>query len=651
MLITESEKKVPPKSPKDTQQRMPLDNLMFEPFQLFANDDISLKNAAAFVDKATLNKQKVVVVSVIGKEQIGVNIKKKIAELLVKRIGKKQQNCTLNTSKNVISIDGTETVVASENQHHQVQVGGLVDIESNLIVLHLSSFLDPSQLIQLFDELKTISCSSETICDNWPPWNQNLVKTLLILFLMSHMVIFYNPDLAFDFSCLHLLQTLDILRLKSKPRISELYGAIKTAQIFPQQWIREARVTCPRALFLCDGSQYELEINDIKSLETELEDQIYRLFKKCQLINRQNHLLSHSSSTKHQPSNLVNVPNRDNFVYILTQSDIKTLGIESKIQQTQKNEVNIKSRSSTRPSRMLAFLSQSEDLDSSVSANDELSLDDESVFIDGSNSTTPPIVPERNVSESRLKNFLKKHIDQVSQGQQASNRTGRATGSRSLTPRGPRSPSAQQVQSTVFLPRYDDFFKALLRLKNLMFPILEQTCQSMPISSGSVVASWNSPDERRFIDIYDSFDTDRLFSQRHCFKARLAAFDLYTRGLSSTYDYATHEERLSSARQLYTNHARGVACSPNLDFLIEQCNEYWNEGRLQIKARGQRKLQQLKDEAISSNLMSIIRHLNGVKLITGCDCGRKVTFLITPSDKKTKKLERIEIEKISDIPQ
>lgn len=177
---------------------------------------------------------------------------------------------------------------------------------------------------------------------------------------------------------------------------------------------------------------------------------------------------------------------------------------------------------------------------------------------------------------------------------------------------------------------------------------------------------WEQPDERRFIDIYDLLNTDKLFSELHCYKTRLAAFDFYLRHLPvPCQTVVAHEHSMEAAKKLYLNHARGFSSLSQLNKLCEQCQRHWQtlshtkfhgdgansagpfRGANQPRSSSTSPNEQVATNSKAKPNLTILRRGNGIKMMTCCDCGHRTNYMITPVDRK-KKLERVDIHRLND---
>lgn len=633
--------------------------IQFEPFCLLSPSDGSLKRAAEMVESVSLNRFKVCVVSIVSKDAIDKSVKEQIAHSILARsnhdentCGKRKQRHNSATSDGDMVTGSLDNETSSSNLigDYENQVIGQIDSKNDVIVLNLTSMFETDQLgsiIQqkstkdLFDPQPDIAMfKNSKLLDVWPLLNQNLIKILLILLTMSHIVVFYNPELAIDYNLILTLKILENMRLKSQNRLLDLLETIASKHTFPQQWIRQGRVSCPRALFVCGTNNLDFDIkqNEFANVKRSLEDQIHRLLKKTNLIFRP------PTSGATQQTTLLSLPPRDDFVFILVPNEGQLSSTRSKILPN------------TKKSQEVDFYSK---LFKSFTLNDKKNISDNSL----ENTSFQNIQDEASIKfnmsiQNKLRRFLLRHISDI---QAASH----------IDSDGKQNSSSKLSSNSIFLPRYDDFFSVLLRLKCLLMPATQVGEETSDQFSHHAI-KWSLPDERRFVDIFDSVNTDELFSKRHCQKTRIAAYDFYVREMQIAQPTAkAHETSLDSARKLYLNHARGSACDPNLQILIEQCNQYWQNiiytkftsdetkkdsstksnrlarARSSETAPASNNANTTKEEVRGRTGLSINRRANGINMTASCECGRQSTFMIVPVDRK-KKLERVDIYKNND---
>jgi len=629
-----------------------------DPFSLLSPDDSSIKQAIDLAEDASLGRHRVCVVSIISKDALGTPTKNHLVKSLLgschseKVLAKGPMKRDSGSDDKFIENDESHESMTDDN--FEIQVTGQIDPKANIIVLNLTSFLESDKLYKLARSTNPAYASNNgaaqgILLDSWPRWNQNLIKVMLILFIMSHIVVFYSPELTIDYSLIRLIKIVEMLRLKSQARVTDILETIASRQTFPHQWIRQARLCCPRALFVCDSTYIgrTLDQSDITNIVHDIEDQIHKLLKKTGILSQ--------SQSQNQQGGPIFLTEREDFVYLLTKSDLQSMGIDQRC-ASDLEESNDEGDFYSRLFASLALdISDGDNQSKTDHAFDSQSNSESKRKQIGAGESNLYTKPTNKVCQIKFKRFLDKHIAEIQSVAQLDQDNKQYIGK----------------QSNVILPRYDNFLTVLSKLKSLFLPSVPYDESNLDQSPN--VVCWRSPDERRFVDIYDLFNYDELFSKLHCNKTRLAAFEFYLRGLQFPLpDNTTHKDSLDSAKRLYSNHARGSAFLVNLNLLTEQCDLHWqnlSQSNLMIcDGRDKRPTKiNRSSRTIPCNIapsvsstnntgmnsqstkpsLSIARRANGIKVLTLCDCGRYNNILVTPADRR-KKLERVNIQRIDD---
>nr|CAG4642374.1 EOG090X02WG [Evadne anonyx] len=143
----------------------------------------------------------------------------------------------------------------------------------------------------------------------WSNSREMATKHFLFLFLVSHIIIITNPSCNFDLNYIQLFKKLESVRSKFQPGVSEI---LKTVPGLPKDWLTLGRLCSPRVLFYFEKKPPSHSEN-LKSLQHLMEDQIYRLLRKCRII------------TNVSTNSLFAVPANQEFVYFQTeQKDMLT---------------------------------------------------------------------------------------------------------------------------------------------------------------------------------------------------------------------------------------------------------------------------------------------------------------------------------------
>lgn len=689
----------------------------FEQINLFSDDDQSLMRAIELVETAGLARARVCVVSVVSRDPFDESIGEQLVDAILtsnERVSygtNKQQH--VNGSKLSESFYKKEesmkqnhlssfTTTSSMRDELELQITAKVDTKTNLIVLSLCSFLDTNRLIAITEAIDHYLDTSESdagletahsIAGLLPAWNQNLLKSLLILFILSHVVLFYNPQPTIDYSLMRVFKLLESLRLKSQSRITDLLETIASHQVFSSVWIRQARICCPRVLFACDTSSIQASPIDFLSWKYDLEDQIYNCLKKSNIIqkplvtshrNQQNSL---NQPAQFMSSNvLMSIPERGDFVFVLTKFHEKTTHKNNAIPKSHVkvplvpdgNSSCINDNSSDSEDALNKLLNslnptafnltkRKSEVDvvllyrnSSVKLS-EHKTSDLSLSKKSTTSTAKPVnIPPYQLT--KFKKFIWKHINEIlSLNEQQDNNL--ASGSN----KGTQTSAAVKASYNLVLPRYDDFFQVLFRLKNLIFQ-KQRVDSDITELTLTRTNPWLQSDERRFIDIYDELNVDENFSRKHCSRIAKGAIEHYIRLVrGSALGTEVHEAALAETRRRYLEFARGSSREHYLAFLVEACIHYRDQNKsLPTKAGDQRGSSLIRAYGSQNNLnrevgfqnhkgglfnqheqVTISRRANGIKMASVCACGRKSSYMILPADRK-RKLERVDVQKMND---
>ncbi|RWS17652.1 protein smg8-like protein, partial [Dinothrombium tinctorium] len=111
----------------------------------------------------------------------------------------------------------------------------------------------------------------------------NVSRCLLLLFLISHIVIIVNPSLQFDLNYLQIFRHLEATRLKLQPYITDI---LRNVHGLSNDWISFGRLCSPRVLFVFENYEKNNEtiVKNKRNYEKYLEDQIYRFLRKSRII-------------------------------------------------------------------------------------------------------------------------------------------------------------------------------------------------------------------------------------------------------------------------------------------------------------------------------------------------------------------------------
>lgn len=263
-------------------------------FSLFSDDDRSLENILKFIEEQMIEDgfDKVAVVTIIGRSVMNcINSKGSLIGSLV------EQNVFLSDQ-----IEDTTFIPKKKlNKHTSLykdkfaQIDGYYDASNRIMFLHLTSTLDSWSLTNSYKELQK-QFSEKCFLNHWPNLSLDLMKSLILIFHISHIVIVSNQTPRFDISCINMFRIVDSLRVKLQPFVTEMLQSIPG--ISPH-WIKTGRHCVPQLLFLfeaLDGFGY-INKSNVHYYVKQLEDQISRVLRKSRLIGMTaNSLFSVSSS-------------------------------------------------------------------------------------------------------------------------------------------------------------------------------------------------------------------------------------------------------------------------------------------------------------------------------------------------------------------
>lgn len=263
-------------------------------FSLFSKDS-GLQNVLKYVEEQMLSDgfDRVGVVSVIGRSVLSCMNSK--ASLLGSLIG---QNAFLPQV-------GEGSTLFEDNF---AQIDGYYDTANQIVFLHLTSTFDSWSLTNLYDDIQK-QFLEKGFLNQWPDLMNDLLKSLILLFHISHVVVVSNQTPRFDISCINLFRIIDSIRVKLQPFVSEMLQSVGGLPTF---WIKSGRFCVPQLLFTFEAYEgFEYINNDNYQLYVQqLEDQITRVLRKSRLLSAMsaNSLFSISSSSP--------------FVFISTQNPI-----------------------------------------------------------------------------------------------------------------------------------------------------------------------------------------------------------------------------------------------------------------------------------------------------------------------------------------
>ena len=105
---------------------------------------------------------------------------------------------------------------------------------------------------------------------------------MLFMFIVSHIIVVTNSGSHFDLNYIQMFKTIENVRLKIQSGVTDV---LKTVPGLPKDWLTLGRLCSPRVLVYFEQIPPALDGN-LKSLQHLMEDQIYRLLRKCRIITK-----------------------------------------------------------------------------------------------------------------------------------------------------------------------------------------------------------------------------------------------------------------------------------------------------------------------------------------------------------------------------
>ncbi|XP_022244438.1 protein SMG8-like isoform X2 [Limulus polyphemus] len=518
------------------------------------------------VDASTLPRDKVCIVSIFGKSSFLANGCK--AFLIDEALG-----------KNIFQ--GMFTDPGEINIDEPADIQGFYHPESRVIFLHLIGSFDTKCLLQKCHSIEN-ELKEKTFLEVWSDLQCSFSKALLLIFHLSHIILVAHPTTTFDVSYIHLFQTLDSVRQKAVPCLTDLLRSFPISQ----DWVQAGRPCSPRVLFIfqTNAPEFQSESIDssdgtgktrskkfppIKRLEHALEDQIYRILRKSRVI------------TNISGNSLFAVPANQEFVYVTSKKSLIVDPLGYLMNQLKECCSFPKSPGEMDPSKSKSYLLNRRGSIQNQTANDLPAF---------------ALTPEDGASEHSFKAFLWQHIDlALSKG--FDDNVGRNI-----------------VRAYFELPTAQIWFQIANKLKNWFF------MEPKDSRSGAVMSLLKT-----------TLDIDVRFSEGRCAKVLPLASAAYQDNLPTHYTLDYHERKLNQALQVFAMHARGPAFQQFAQQLEEDCERLWQNGHQMCEFRsltGNHCINPLHrasedDEDVDDKTLPIMPHCSQVKMLSACDCGRR----------------------------
>nr|CAG4646892.1 EOG090X02WG [Megafenestra aurita]SVE92282.1 EOG090X02WG [Megafenestra aurita] len=169
-------------------------------------------------------------------------------------------------------------IFQSNQQQDESCIEGYFCSKKKVLFLYCTNVYDTNKLLMLENLEETLS--EKGFLHYFSNLRDTSTRHLLFLFLVSHICIVTNSGSNFDLNYIQLFKTLDSVRSKLQSSISEV---LKTVPGLPKDWLTLGRLCSPRVLFYFEQRPPIVEEN-LKPLQHLMEDQIYRLLRKCRVI-------------------------------------------------------------------------------------------------------------------------------------------------------------------------------------------------------------------------------------------------------------------------------------------------------------------------------------------------------------------------------
>ncbi|KAI1297123.1 Protein SMG8 [Halotydeus destructor] len=159
-------------------------------------------------------------------------------------------------------------------------IEGYFDSRNKVLFLHVLSTFDTDVLIHVTKNLSR-DLNDTGFLQVWSDIESDITRTLLIIFIVSHIIVTVHPSIHFDTNYLHLFRVLDMIRVRSQTFIADI---LKNVPQLSSAWIDSGRPCSPRMLFFFESFDCEDVKTNLRQYELHLEDQIYRFLRKSRII-------------------------------------------------------------------------------------------------------------------------------------------------------------------------------------------------------------------------------------------------------------------------------------------------------------------------------------------------------------------------------
>ncbi|XP_013398523.1 protein SMG8 [Lingula anatina] len=517
------------------------------------------------------SSQKVCVVAVVGKTGLNAHTGKAtpLNQVFDKQIFQSLAQQDLNIDTEMCTIEGH------------------LDESQQVLFLHLLSGYDTYILADMCEKASD-TLNTKGYNTFWQQEDHQHARALLFLFSVSHIIMLVNAGQSFDVSYVRLFRTLDSIRQKLLPSVTDILKAFPVSK----DWMMSGRLCSPRVLFVFDKCTIAeergedrsrgQEIASIKKLQHAIEDQIYRVLRKSRVITN----ISNNS--------LFAVPANQEFVFVQTPHGVME-DPASFYMNLLKDNCTVTRDSESPRTRSYQMLRRCNMNNNSSAAN---------------NSSSTSAVSHRSSSSGShsFKEFLTQHIELA------------------LTKGFNDNVGRNPVPALFELPTINMWLRVASKLYEF-FTIDQKDTKVRP----------------HFNTLKSLLEIDTRFSDGRCSKVIPVAETTYQEGLPKHYTRAVHLAKLSQAKRVFAQHARGPAFDKYLQQLEEECEKIWKNGRQlceHVSLTGSPCIHELhrlpsSEETPENGHLPVKSHSSQVKTRAACNCGQKQGDRDDPFDQKS----------------
>jgi protein SMG8 len=246
-----------------------------------------------------MNENKVCIVSLIGKTQLLPNQSKAW-----------KLNSLINTNYFKPLLLHKKNLDIDKQQYQAFGIDTYHDTKNKVIYIHLESIYDTNNALEILFE----NSESKTFFEIWENEHIKYLRSILLLFSISHIVIISSPSCEFDIGYIRFFRIIETLRNKMLPQLVDLIKSLNLP--IGKDWLYAGRPCSPRVLFTFENCPADLfggveglnenskQAKMIEKLQHSLEDQIYNSLRKSYVITN----ISNNS--------LFSIPANQEFAYI-----------------------------------------------------------------------------------------------------------------------------------------------------------------------------------------------------------------------------------------------------------------------------------------------------------------------------------------------